>query len=741
MKRILCFFVLSMPLQSGTIFAAENTSVPRPNIVLILADDLGYSDLGCYGGEIKTPNLDSLAAGGIRFKQFYNNTRCCPTRAALNTGLYPHQAGMGGMDGYAPHIRGYEGFLTNRCVTTAEVLKASGYRTYMVGKWHMNVQSGPIMRGFDEFYGLHRGHSASFFNRDAYERLPEGRPTREYQPDKFYSTDAFTDYALDFLAESRKPDADGKRPPFFLYIAHTAPHFPLHAPKEEIDKYADTYLKGWDVLREERYARQRALGVIDEHIPLTPRSYVPKNGSSEKSGWVDKENPAWDSIDADRRADLVRRMAIFAAMVDRMDQNIGRVVDDLKKNGDLDNTLILFLSDNGACAEWIPWGFNDDPPFTGEALEQMGLVGSYLTTGSGWANASNTPWRLYKHYIHEGGIRAPMIAHWPKGIARKGEFEPSVGHIIDFMPTFIELASAKYPTERNGRPILPMEGRSLVPAFQGRPDTPRTLAWEHEGNRGIREGDMKLVWVNYRRTWELYDLSTDPAEMNDLAERQPETVAKMSEAWEVWARRTFVIADTTSVDTTPGLKFELDLSQQELEDLSGKANGVSASGNLPIEQKGRRFDGRTSIDVPHSESLHCADTAWTVEAVIVPDSNEKSQNGVILARGGSSNGYSLALRDGKPVFCVVVAGKRHVLQGAEKISGRTILVGKIDADRRASLEVDGRESAHYTLPAFMKLPNEGMQIGLDADSQVNEPQLPGFHGIIERVRIHRGTPL
>jgi len=733
-----------MPLQSGTIFAAENTSVPRPNIVLILADDLGYSDLGCYGGEIKTPNLDSLAAGGIRFKQFYNNTRCCPTRAALNTGLYPHQAGMGGMDGYAPHIRGYEGFLTNRCVTTAEVLKASGYRTYMVGKWHMNVQSGPIMRGFDEFYGLHRGHSASFFNRDAYERLPEGRPTREYQPDKFYSTDAFTDYALDFLAESRKPDADGKRPPFFLYIAHTAPHFPLHAPKEEIDKYADTYLKGWDVLREERYARQRALGVIDEHIPLTPRSYVPKNGSSEKSGWVDKENPAWDSIDADRRDDLVRRMAIFAAMVDRMDQNIGRVIDDLKKNGDLDNTLILFLSDNGANAEWMPWGFEDHPPHTDETLEKMGLVGTYLSTGSGWATASNTPFRLYKHYVHEGGTRTPMIAHWPKGIARKGEFEPSVGHIIDFMPTFIELAGAAYPTERNGKPILSMEGRSLVPAFQGKPDTPRTLAWEHEDNRGIREGDMKLVWVNYRRTWELYDLSTDPVEMNDLAAQQPETVTKMSEAWAEWARRTFVINDPRpartvfNVDKTPGLKLALDFTKDEpIADVSGKENLLIVEGTLPLVEGGRKFNGESFVDIPHSDSLHCAQTAWTVEATLTPE----KKDGIIVACGGNQVGYTLALQNGRPVFAVR-SGAVQVLTGEKAIpSGQVTLRGVLDEKRQMTLYVNGEEVATKVVPSLIgRLPNEGTQIGADAGTQVLPSPLPGFQGVIGSVKIFRGVP-
>ena len=541
MKRF--FVLLVLFLLSGFASAAEP---PRPNILLILADDIGYSDLGCYGGEVKTPNLDRLAAGGVRFKQFYNTTRCCPSRASINTGLYPHQAGIGLMDGRSER-KGYEGYLTDRCVTTAQVLKDAGYRTYMTGKWHMSPSTGPIARGFDEYYGLLRGHSASFFDPVANGvRLPEGRPKREYPQGQYYATDAFTDYALDFLAESRKPDENGKRPPFFLYLAYTAPHFPLHAPKEEIAKYADTYHKGWDVVREERFARQQVLGVIDKNVQLTPRSVVPKNWVNVQTGWADKDNPAWETIDADRRADLARRMAIFAAMIDRMDQNIGRVIDDLEKHGDLDNTLIIFLSDNGACAEWDPWGFDiDSGPknvlHTGEELETMGSPGTYHSTGSGWANAANTPWRLYKHYVHEGGIRTPMIVHWTKGIERHGEFENSVGHIIDFMPTFVELSGATYPTEHNGKPIIPMEGRSLVKAFDGKQEEPRTLYWEHEKNRGVREGDMKLVWIDVRGVWELYDLRVDPSELNDLAEQQPETVKRMSEAWETWARRAFVV--------------------------------------------------------------------------------------------------------------------------------------------------------------------------------------------------------
>jgi arylsulfatase len=536
-------FILATFIFSVFVFVFDLTAAERPNIILILADDLGYSDLGCYGGEIKTPNLDALASGGLRFTQFYNTTRCCPSRASINTGLYPHQAGIGLMDGHSER-RGYEGYLTDRCVTIAEVLKQSGYRTYMSGKWHMGNKSGPLRRGFDEYFGLIGGFT-SFFKPEIHTRLPAGKPLREYKIGEYYATDVFTDYALDFLAESRKVNENGERPPFYLYLAYTAPHFPLHALKEDIAKYADVYAKGWDMVRQERFARQQQLGVLNNSVQLTPRSEVPKNWANEKTGWANKENPTWETIDADRRADLARRMAIFAAMIDRMDWNIGRVIANLKEHGDFENTLILFLSDNGACAEWDPWGFdiNSGPQnilHKGEELENMGGPGTYHSTGSGWANVSNTPWRLYKHYIHEGGIRTPLIAHWSKGIARKGEFEKSVGHIIDFMPTFVELAGAEYPQEVNGKPIIPMEGRSLLEAFYGKQQQGRTLFWEHENNRGVREKDWKAVWVNSYKVWELYDLKTDPMELNNLAEKQPETLKRLVEAWEQWAKRTFV---------------------------------------------------------------------------------------------------------------------------------------------------------------------------------------------------------
>jgi arylsulfatase len=527
-------------LALGLLTVAARAAEPvRPNIVVILADDLGYSDLGCYGGEIATPNIDKLAAGGVRFTRFYNCTRCCPTRASLLTGLYPHQAGVGDMlgDQGAP---GYRGALRPNAVTVAEVLREAGYRTLMVGKWHLargpKPEPTPVEHGFDDYFGLLEGFH-DFWDQKAYVRLPAGRPTRIYPPGVFYATDAFTDHALDFLADARKtPDK-----PFFLYLAYTAPHFPLHARTADVARYKDLYAKGWDKLREERYARQVKLGLIGPKWPLSPRSGFETRNDFYRTG----ENPSWADLPADRRADLARRMAVYAAMVDRMDQNVGRVVDDLRKNGQLDNTLILFLSDNGACAEWDPFGFDGGSGpknvlHRGADLDRMGGPGTYHSYGSGWANACNTPFRWYKHYCHEGGISTPLIAHWPKGIAGRGEFRQQVGHVIDVMATCVELSGAKYPTTVGDRPITPMEGKSLVPAFAGKPLERELLAWEHERNRAIRVGKWKLVAV-HGKPWELYDLEADRTELTDLAAKMPEKVVELSAKWDAWAKRTDVL--------------------------------------------------------------------------------------------------------------------------------------------------------------------------------------------------------
>ncbi|QEL16116.1 arylsulfatase [Limnoglobus roseus] len=517
---------------------AVGHAAERPNILLILADDLGYSDIGCYGSEIATPNIDNLAKSGVRFRQFYNSTRCCPSRASLLTGLYPHQAGVGDMNNQTQQP-GYRGFPQPNTVTVAEVLKSAGYHTSMVGKWHLSAgpkTPRPTDRGFEEFYGMIGGFN-SFFQEDPfYTRLPAGRPKRAYAKDQFYSSDAFGDYSLDFLAEARKA-----KKPFFQYLAFNAPHFPLHAKPEDIAKYADKYAGGWDKLRETRHAKQIELGLFPKGTPLSPLSEYKARAGIDRQG----VNPAWDSLPTERRADLARRMAVFAGMVDCMDRNIGRVVEDLKAHGELDNTLILFLSDNGACAEWDPFGFDESSGpkntlHTGDQLAAMGSAKMYHSYGSAWANAGNTPFRLYKHYCQEGGIRTPFIAHWPSGIAAKGEFRDQPGHIIDVMATFVALAGAKYPTEFNDHAITPMEGTSLVPAFANKPIEREMLAWEHEKNRAIRVGNWKLV-AKAGAAWELYDIDADPVELKDLAAAMPGRVKELSAKWDVWAKRCHVL--------------------------------------------------------------------------------------------------------------------------------------------------------------------------------------------------------
>lgn len=514
----------------------------QPNIILILADDLGYSDLGCYGGEIATPHLDRLAANGLRMTQLYNTARCCSTRASLLTGLYPHQAGVGAMmaDNGLP---GYRGFLTDRCVTVPTVLREAGYQTFLSGKWHLqgkgNPDCTPTTRGFDEFYGCFKAY-ASFYRPDIYVRLPADRPQPEYG-DEFYATKAITDQALKFIGQARK-----KPDPYFLYLAYNAPHFPLHAPKAVIDKYVSIYEKGWDAIRRERHARMLEQGIIKAGFGLSPRGHVTKVPERNRdSAYFDKQIPAWNRLPANRRADLTRRMATYAAMVEIMDRNIGRVIADLKSHHELDNTLLIFLSDNGACAEWDPLGFDNNPYprnrlYEGAELAQMGQKGTFHSYGTGWANACNTPFRLYKHYNHEGGISSPFILHWPARMKRRGAIDRQPAHLIDLSAMILELGQTRHPKRRNGHAILPPKGTSLSPVLKGEQLPQRPLFFEHEGNRAVRLGDWKIVWTNYGKAWELYNIATDRSELNDLAGQQPDRVSRLAKRWHTWAKENFV---------------------------------------------------------------------------------------------------------------------------------------------------------------------------------------------------------
>jgi arylsulfatase A-like enzyme len=527
------------------------TPESRPNIVLVLADDLGYSDLGCYGGEVDTPNIDALAKGGVRFTQLYNSARCCPSRASLMTGLYPSQAGIGDFTTPRPSSSrgpGYLGRLNEQCITIAEALKPSGYGCYYVGKWHMHEETGPILRGFDEFYGYTRGHSHDQYDAEYYIRLPEGRE-KEFDPPQgeYYATDVFNDYALEFIQQGQESDK-----PWLLFLGHSSPHFPVQAPADRADKYESTYLRGWDVLREERYARMQEIGLIDgSHWAFTPRSLVPVDRDDIANGYSGQPNPAWDSLEENRQRDLARRMAVFAAMVETVDVGVGRIVDHLKQTDDFENTLILFLSDNGACYEWGPFGF-DGTSRRGETtlhegvdeLRSIGGPDTHHSYGSAWANLGNTPFRLYKHFTHEGGISTPFIAHWPEGIGSPDTWVRGPAHVMDVMPTILEATGANYPSEQNGAVAPPLEGVSLLPAMRGEESGERSIGFDHQAAHALRRGDWKIVWskrMPHEIEWELYNLAEDRCETNDLADVYPERVEAMAAEWEEWARRVGVI--------------------------------------------------------------------------------------------------------------------------------------------------------------------------------------------------------
>jgi arylsulfatase A-like enzyme len=473
----------------------------QPNILVIMADDMGYSDIGCYGSEIRTPNLDRLAKEGLRFTQFYNNAKCIPTRASILTGLYP---------------RGQQARLTTNMVTVAEVLREAGYQTALSGKWHLGAAAPrrPIDRGFDEFYGLLDG-CCNYFDPGQQDPPFEGGRFRIFAhneqrirkfPADFYTTDAFTDHAITTL---RRFAATNR--PFFLHLCYTSPHSPIQARPEDIARYEGQYGAGWGPLRKARHARQLELKLIDPKWDLPgPDEKVYDWGTSDQK-WED------------------RRMAVYAAMVDRMDQNIGRVLQALKELNLETNTVVMFLSDNGSSGEEAG----------GRMTSQLaGPKSSYMNVGPGWAYAHNTPFRRYKLWVHEGGISTPFIVRWP-GVVKPDTMTRQVGHIIDVLPTCADLAGAQYPGEFKGQKILPVEGRSLVPAFKGgEVRQPELMFWEQDGNRAVRQGKWKLVWDDELKRWELYDVEADRTETKDLVSRYPEKVKELAAADDRWAQAT-----------------------------------------------------------------------------------------------------------------------------------------------------------------------------------------------------------
>ena len=741
----------------------------RPNIILIMTDDMGYSDLGCYGGEIDTPALDGLAADGIRFTQFYNSARCCPTRASLLTGLHPHQAGIGHMMDDR-NLPGYTGDLLPSCVTIAEALKAAGYATYGLGKWHVTKHltdsdqrdNWPTRRGFDRYYGIITG-ATNFFEpavmiRDETPISPMNDP--EYQPEEYYLTTALGDNAVRYLNEHAQTQPDK---PFFMYVAHLAAHWPMHALPQDIAKYEGRYDEGYDPIRQARFERMRSMGLLDERWVLTPKT----------DEWENVRNKAWE----------IKCMEVYAAMVDSMDQSIGALVKALKENGQYENTVIFYLQDNGACAEnagrtarqeypervdtpvYEPYppeyilhrredtrrtrdGF---PIIMGDRV-MPGPRDTFIAYGRGWANVSNTPFREFKHWIHEGGIATPLIVHAPLLVSEsmKGKFYTEAGQLTDIMATCLDLAGAEYPKKRGEIDVTPLQGVSLKPALTGDSlGRKNPLFWEHQGARAIRDGKWKLVAKGPAAPWELYDMELDRSEMNNLAGEHRDIAEKMATQWEDWAkeanvfpwpwaeyqRRFFTRRDVTTPPT--GLVFEMLFDNVPLKDSSEMAHSFTISGAAQgLRQSRGRFDGRTWIEIEKSEAFDCSNVAWYVEAEITPE----ELNGIILSQGGTQHGYSLYLTEGKPGFAVRLGGTAYSLTGNDRIEGSVLLSASVTPDKQLVLQVNGRTVAERAIPNLIhSIPVDPPLIGNDLNGTVVAPALPSFKGTMKRVAVYRSS--
>jgi arylsulfatase len=516
------------------------TRTDRPNVILILVDDMGFSDLGCTGSEIRTPNIDALARDGILLSSMYNCARCCPSRASLLTGLYAHRAGIGQM-GADLGTLAYQGYLRSDAATIAEVLRLQGYRTLMSGKWHVGGEYDarvidtwrvgasdrptPRQRGFDRFFGIIDGCTHYFSPH--YLMEDDGRITSI--EDDFYITDAIASKAIEMI-----DDTQGDSRPFFLYLAHVAPHWPLHAPEEDVARYEGVYHKGWDAVRTARHEEMRARGLLQHDWEISPRD-------PQAPPWSSVQLPDWEA----------RRMAVYAAMIDRLDQSIGRLLDRLKELGVYDNTLILFLSDNGGCAEfmaedgWAKWFPNTTHDGRRIAMGNRSEVVpggplSYMSYDLPWANVSNTPFRKFKHWVHEGGISTPLIAHWPAGLLVPGARHAPC-HVIDILPTILDAVGAGHPSEIGGQPVLPLDGESFLPLLQGQSwAREQPIFWEHEGNSAVRLDNSKLV-RKFDAPWELYDMERDRTELHDLMGRNEPLTRRLQREYEAWAESVGVV--------------------------------------------------------------------------------------------------------------------------------------------------------------------------------------------------------
>ena len=719
MKRIV-FLLTGLCLLASVAQAAK---APRPNIIIAMADDMGWSDIGCYGGEIRTPRLDALADKGVRFTQFYNTGRCCPTRATLLTGVYAHQAGVGWMMSNQ-NLPGFKGDLGKNVRTIAEVMKTAGYATYMSGKWHVTPHvkpegpkyNWPRQRGFDRFYGTIHG-AGSFFDPNSLTREnTQVSPLTDagYKTDEYYYTDAISDHAVRYIEEHKS------NKPFFLYVAYTAPHWPMHATEKEIAAYKGFYDKGWDAVREERYARQLKMGLIDPKWKNSPRD-------GKATSWTDAKNKAWE----------LRLMETYAAMVTNMDAGMGRMVDALKATGQYDNTLILFLADNGGCAEGMgrrngiqyrdqnpeqlkPMGkgdlqFDMIPRRTrdGRVVKQgtgvmTGGADTYHGYGLAWANASNTPFREYKHWVHEGGISSPLIAHWPKGIGaeRYGKLESQPGHLIDLMATCVDLGGAQYPAKVGETAIVPLQGTSLAPAFNGKNiGRKEPIYWEHEGNRAMREGRWKLVAKGANGPWELYDIDADRTELNNLTESEPKRLADMAERWEAWAEKALA-------KPWPW---------------GGKGRNAGFS-------KKQKFTLKQGDHLPQTQAPMVRGKGFTVEARVAAG----GKDGVIVAQGGTNHGWSLHIWEGTLRFVTRHDGTLTMVADEKPFpKSAAVVVAELAKDGKVTLKIDGAMVAQgKTLGTIRDMPLDGLEVGEDRNGAVGRyPSDKKFAGKVDTVKL------
>jgi len=696
----------------------------RPNIIIVLSDDMGYSDIGCYGGEIHTPHLNQLADNGLRFTQFYNTGRCCPTRACLLTGLYPHQAGIGWMMTDRGHD-GYRGDLNTTSRTIAEMLQPAGYATYGVGKWHVtkHVQpdgpkhNWPLQRGFEKFYGTITG-AGSFFDPGTLTRGNQNISPftdREYQPEQYYYTDAISDHAVRFINEhysNSSRQAAGEKP-FFMYVAYTAAHWPMHALDKDIARYKGRYDGGYTPIHAARAKRVVELGLIDRSFdpaPLVGR-------------WDAVQNKAWES----------RCMEVYAAMIDNMDQGIGRIVDTLKQHGQFDNTLICFLQDNGGCQESngrrgnfkrpveaaLPQIAADAirldviprqnrrgvPTLTGPGI-MPGPEDTYIAYGLNWANVSNTPFREYKHFVHEGGISTPLIAHWPRGIQRQGELERQPGHLIDLAATCVDLAQANYPEQIGDRTITPLEGVSLAPAFEGDSlNRPAPIFWEHEGNRAIRKGQWKLV-AKENRPWELYNMDTDRTEMHDLADSRPDLVQQLDEDWSAWAKRAHVLP-------------------------LGAWRGTPK--NVQYNRQQKAFTLKPGVSLNRETGPYVAGRSLEIQANL-----KSTGEGVIVAQGGEADGYSLYIRNRRLHFTTRIRSRITTVTSTEKIQpGAAVILARFLKTGEITMTGAGTKASGKAAGPLAVQPIDGLQVGRDTGGPVGTYQAPfTFTGEIITVDLH-----